>query len=116
MDLQRFDLILRVRILISAVVFAIFVGVALHGVLTGWHFDNPTPAVVLLIIGFFTWPRRAWPRNWKPDEESKQDLREMKGRTILQAKINRVRLFYFVAAAFLLALLPFLLGEPIFRV
>ena len=117
MDLERFDLRLRIRVFVSAIVYALFVGVALHGVLTGWHFDNPTPAVILLLVGFFVWPRRAAPKGWEPeDPDSTSAKQEMKARTILQKRLNRVRLYYFFAAAFLLALLPYLLGEPIFQV
>lgn len=116
MDLERFDLILRVRVMASAVLYAIFVAVALHGVITGWHYDNPTPAVVLLVVAFFTWPRRARPKNWEPDPESEKDRRQDKIRGILQRRLNKVRLFYFFAAAFLLALLPHFLGEPVFQV
>lgn len=110
-DLERFDRILRIRVLVSVVTFATFVAVALHGVLTGWHVDNPTPAVILLLVGFFAWPRRAWPRKWEPDPESSKERQEWKGRQIVQKKIDRVRLFYFAVAVVLLAILPFSLGQ-----
>lgn len=115
MDLERFNTILRIRVFGSAIVYAVFVAVALHGVLTGWHFDNPTPAVALLLISFFGWPRRATPRDWNPDPESEMDRkREIAGK-ILKKRLNRVRLFYFLAAVFLLVVLPFLLGDYDFQ-
>ena len=116
MDLERFDFILRIRVFASAVLYAIFVGVGMHGVVTGWHYDNPTPAVLLLVIAFLTWPRRAWPKGWEPDEECTRERMEKKARVILQHRLNRVRLFYFFAAVFVLALLPHILGEPVFQV
>ncbi len=116
MDLERFDLILRVRVLASAILYAIFVGVGFHGVITGWHYDNPTPAVVLLVIAFLTWPRRAQPKKWEPDPESTRDRQEVQARGLVQRRLNQVRLFYFFAAFFLLALLPHFLGEPVFQV
>lgn len=117
MDLEQFDKKLRIRVVASTVLYAVFVAVGLHGVLAGWHFDNPTPAVVLLVVAFFTWPRRAHPKGWEPeDPESTRARQQMKARNILQKRLNRVRLFYFFAAAFLLALLPHLLGEPVFVV
>lgn len=114
MDIQRFDRILRIRVLASTVAFAVFIGVALHGVLTGWHYDNPTPAVALLLLAFFSWPRRARPKGWKPDPENTRELQEDRGRSILQWRLQKVQLVYFFAALFLLALLPHFLGEPIF--
>ena len=117
MDLERFDLMLRIRVFASAILYMMFVGVGLHGVLAGWHFDNPTPGVALLLVAFFAWPRRAQPKGWEPaDPESSRAKQELKARGILQKRLNRVRLFYFFAAAFLLAFLPFLMGEPIFEV
>ena len=117
MDLERFDKILRIRTVLSAVVYTIFLGVGLHGVLTGWHFDNPTPAVALLLVGFFAWPRRANPKDWEPEEpESTAGRQQLRARGILQRRLNRVRMYYFFAAAFVLALLPHLLGESVFEV
>ncbi len=115
MELERFNTIMRVRVLASAIVFAIFIGVSLHGVMTGWHHDNPTPAIALLLIAFFSWPRRAMPKGWKPDPDSQQDRRREKARGILQQRLNRVRLFYFLAAVFLLVLLPYFLGDVDFN-
>ncbi len=117
MDLERFDLKLRVRVFASAVLYAVFIAVGLHGVITGWHHDNPTPAVALLLVAFFTWPRRSHPKGWEPDDpESTRARQEKRARVILQKRLNRVRLYYFFAAAFLLAILPYLLGEPVFQV
>ncbi len=116
MDLERFDLILRIRVWASAVFYAIFVGVGLHGVLNGWHYDNPTPAVVLLLIAFFSWPRKARPKGWDPDLDCRRDRQQEKARGILQRRFNKVRLYYFFGAFFLLALLPHFLGEPVFQV
>lgn len=116
MDLARFDLILRVRVFASAILFAIFVAVGLHGVLAGWHFGNPTPAVVLLVLAFFSWPRRARPKGWKPeDPESTQGRQQLEARRILRGRFSRVRMYYFFAAVFLLLFLPWLLGEPVFQ-
>lgn len=115
MDLERFDLILRIRVFTSSILYAVFLGVGLHGVIAGWHFDNPTPAVVLLVVAYFCWPRRSAPKSWEPDDpESPKGRREREARAILQKKLDRVKIFYFVAAVFVLAILPFLLGEPIF--
>ncbi len=115
MDLQRFNKIMRVRVWASGVLFAIFVGVSLHGVFTGWHHDNPTPAVVLLLLAFFSWPRRAMPKNWEPDPDSDKDRQREKAQMILQRQLNRVRLFYFLSAVVLLVVLPFLLGDVDFN-
>lgn len=113
MEMKRFDRILKGRIWGSAIAFALFVGTALHGVITGWHFEQPTPVVALLLISFLAWPRRAWPRNWQSEGASTASRQEVKGRRILQTKLNRVRLFYFGAAVVLLVGLPYLLGEPV---
>lgn len=116
MDLERFDRILRIRVIASSILYATFAGVGLHGVITGWHFDNPTPTVILLVVAFLTWPRRSHPKGWKPDKETTSGRQEARGRQITQRWINRVRLFYFFAAFFVLALLPHFLGEPVFQI
>lgn len=116
MDLERFDRILRWRMWISASLYAIFIGVGLHGVITGWHYDNPTPAVLLLVAAFLICPRRAEPKDWEPDPDSAQDQLEVQARELVQRRLNKVRLFYFFAAFFLLALLPHFLGEPVFLI
>lgn len=113
MDLKRFDLILRIRIAVSAITFAIFLGVALHASIFGWLTDNPTPAVVSLLVAYFAWPRRALPRGWKAETEEDEKLKEV--RAIQEDRMRKVRLFYFVSAVFLMAFLPFFLGEPVFR-
>lgn len=113
MNLERFDLILRIRIFVSAIAFAIFIGVGFHAAIVGWLSDNPTPAVVLLVIAFLACPRRVLPKNWEAQTEEDRKLREE--RKHQERRLQKVRLFYFFVAFFLLALLPFFLGEPVFR-
>lgn len=113
MDLQRFDKILKIRALLSAIIFAIFVALSLHASLTGWLSDNPTPSVIALLLAYFLWPRRALPKSWKPETDEDQQL--LQERRPIESKLRKVQLFYFITAIFLLALIPFLLGEPVFR-
>ena len=117
MDLERFDRILKIRLAVSTTLYAAFVGVGLHGVIAGWHFDNPTPAVLLLVVSYLICPRRAHPKGWEPEEpESTEGRQQARARNILLRRLNRIRLFYFAAAVFVLALLPWMMGEPVFKV
>lgn len=114
MSLKKFDLVFRVRVVISVIIYAIFVAVGTHASIVGWRADNPTPLVVLLIVSYLLWPRRATPQGWKPATEAEEHIARTRSRT--EQALRRVQLLYFFIAFFVLALLPFLMGDPIFKV
>jgi hypothetical protein len=113
MNLERFDRILKTRVVAACVCFAVFVAVSIHALATETLSSQPTPPIVMMVLTYVLIPRRALPKDYKPLNDSEVALVEVRDR--LSRKLQMARLFFFFAAVVLLALVPFLMGEPIFR-
>ncbi len=113
MTLEQFDRILKARVVAAAILYAAFVVVAIYATLTGSLMSNPTPSIVLMVLSYLLIPRRALPKNYQPEDQAEADFAE--ARFELEKKLQKSRLALFVSAVILLALVPFLMGEPIFQ-
>lgn len=114
MDLKRFDRIFWSRAIGSAAIFSAFVGLGTWDLLQGTFGENPTPVVATLLVAYFLLPRRGLPRGYTPGE-SEEEQQLLFQRKDLERRLRRVQIFYFFSAFLLLAMVPFLVGEPIFR-
>lgn len=113
MKLQRFDQILKARVVAAAILSAAFVGVSVQALLAGGLMGNPTPSIILMVLAYFMIPRRALPKHFKPETDEEVELVEV--RDGVTAKLQTARLVFFIVAVLLLALVPFLMGEPVFQ-
>ena len=113
MNLQRFDQILKARAVGAVVFTAAFVGVTVYALWAGTLMGNPTPSIILMVVAYFLIPRRALPKDYKPETDEEVALVEV--RDGITRKLQTARLTFFVVAVLLLALVPFLMGEPVFR-
>lgn len=114
MTLETFDRVLRLRVKASLGAYAIFAVMGVHAALTGWLSDSPTPVVVALLISYFLLPRGGYPKGMdlKKVEDEEAFLRV---RRPLEMRFRRIQLAYFFGAFMILAMLPFVLGEPVFQ-
>ncbi|TXD34162.1 hypothetical protein FRC98_19185 [Lujinxingia vulgaris] len=109
-ELDSFDRVMRWRVRLSAVGYALFVAVGLAGSWAGWLQENPTPAVVLLVGSFLAWPQRALPRYYKIDEEVAGAEQLQAERARLDRRLRAIRGLYFLGAVVVLLVVPWAMG------
>lgn len=107
---QRFNRRFKGRLVASAVLALLFVGAGLHGVIAGWHFDEPTPVVLLLLAAYVACPRGLKEEHLEEELEPAR-LEALQGRW--RQRLVRARLGFFAVAVVILAVLPIALGEPL---
>ncbi|RAL23846.1 hypothetical protein DL240_06750 [Lujinxingia litoralis] len=112
-ELERFDRVLRWRVRVSAVCYALFVAVGLAANWQGWLDREPTPVVALLLVAFFVWPQRALPRGFKLEEVSHGGEALEASRARLDRRLRAVRGLYFLGAVVILVIAPWVMGKPV---
>lgn len=110
-ELTRYDRVMRWRVRISAVCYALFVAVGIAASWQSWLQNNPTPAVVLLVVAFLVWPQRPLPRYYKIDEEAPGAEALAVERGQLDRRLRAVRGIYFVGAVVVLVIVPWMMGN-----
>ncbi|RDV36594.1 hypothetical protein DV096_17750 [Bradymonadaceae bacterium TMQ3] len=110
-ELKRFDHVMRWRVRLSAVGYALFVAVGVAGSWAGWLQENPTPAVVLLVGSFLAWPQRALPRYYKIDDEVAGAVQLREERAQRDRRLRAVRGLYFLGAVVVLLVVPWAMGS-----
>lgn len=109
MNLGPVNRIFKGRLIASAALAVVFLGVGLHGVIDGWHLDQPTPVVLLLLAAYIACPRRLRDKHVE-QALAPERLEALKGQW--RRRLVRARLAFFGVAVVVLALLPIALGEP----